>query len=187
MEVDKNVKEILNKILLADKDTSLYGHRKNLENLLEESFNSNNKVKKEYIKNEDFFIFIYELLKCFHIYDNFYKINKIHTLKNLENINNVFNFINIKNLENDDEINSMIEKYSTIKDKIINNLRELENKINQPNLFFNYNFDSDKIYNILKEHYNFNRDKKIGRIKRLVDDDDDDYNTKKIKNEYENY
>ena len=173
MDITDNNKIILNylnTILLAQKteqqkNTSLYGHRKILEKLIEQSINNLNlnEVEREYKQSEDFFIFIYALLRCFHMYDDFYEINKQELLKHFKKnsekhvLNFKLSYIIEKLLyltpEYDAELISAIQEFKEKKDNIFKNLRNLEEKINHRNLFLDHNNDSAKMYDVLIAHF----------------------------------
>ena len=135
MENDKKqINVLLNTILLnqinnKQNTSSLYSYRKRLESLLETYINKDDDMKeRNYTKFEDFWVCIYELLKCFHIYDNYYDINKKYlTEYSIKTDNKVFDFniseiLNLS-IENDDELGSIIKERQKGIDIILGNLK----------------------------------------------------------------
>ena len=120
-------------------------------------------AEREYKQSEDFYIFIYALLRCFHMYDDFYEINKQELLKHFKK-NSEKNVLNFKlsyiiekllylTPEYDAELISAIQEFKEKKDNIFKNLRILEEKINHRNLFLDHNNDPSKMYDVLIAHF----------------------------------
>ena len=87
-----------------------------MESLLESYINKDDDIKeRDYTNLEDFEVCIYALLKCFHIYDNYYETNKKYLTEYFIKTDNKvfdFNISEILNLsiENEDELGSIIKE-----------------------------------------------------------------------------